>query len=116
MNTVMNPHQGQTYFLRQLDDERQNILADITTQHNRRMSQFKDPNSKEAEAEIQNYKDAQTDLNGLHDTLSRAITNWFNAMMPVLSDYQQGIQNNKVMVPQYIPPARTPHIPVLFIY
>ena len=103
MNTVMNSYQGQAYFLRQLDYAQQDILSDITTQHNRRVSQFKDPNSKEAEAEAQNYKDAQTDLQGLHDLLSRAITTWFHDMMPMIYDYGQGIQNNKVTVPQYVP-------------
>jgi hypothetical protein len=104
MNTVMDTQKGKTYFLRQLDNARQDILADIQTQHTSRMNQFKDPNEPDVKAEPENYKDAQTDVNGLHDQLSGAITNWFDAMMPMLSDYQQGIQNNKVTVPRYMPP------------
>lgn len=103
MNTVMDQNKGLTYILRKLDDARQNILADIKTQHTNRMNQL-DPNNPQAKAEPENYTDAQASVNGFHDQLSGVITKWFNEMTPMLARYEQGIQDNEVSVPRYTPP------------
>ncbi len=102
MNTVMD--KGLTHFTNLLDTQKQNTLNDIKTQHTRRMSQFKDPNGTDANAELTYYTLATRGVNSIHDALSGIITIWFHEITPILRDYSQGISSNKLLVPATLPP------------
>ena len=110
MNTVMD--QGELYFTDKLDTLEQDIIANITTQHNRKMNQFKSLSDPNANTEELYYIQARDCVNALRLKLSDVIITWFREITPLLRDYDRGMSTNKVLVPAYTPPGTQYIIPM----